>query len=134
MMLGDLNREGRDGIALEEETLVSEASCRITSLSFPSGAVVEQDSVDAVSCRGSRDGRVGTAFAVELEGGVDAGVDGRVVISTGGDTEAMAVEIGSRSFFSFIFITMRSKPDDVICFSFPRPRLTIESSRTTAGL
>ena len=44
--LGDLIRCGREGRMPEEETLVSDASCWGTSLSLPSGAVVEQDSVD----------------------------------------------------------------------------------------
>jgi hypothetical protein len=45
-MLGDLSRAGFGGRTPEEETLVSEPAAGTTSLSLPSGAVVEQDSAD----------------------------------------------------------------------------------------
>lgn len=90
-MLGDLIRLGRVGMIPEEETLVSEASCCGTSLSLFSGAVVEHDSVESMGCFRTNDGRTGTSFAVEVEGGVGVGDEGlveeRVVMSTtGGDT------------------------------------------------
>lgn len=136
-MLGDLINSHRDGRIPEEDTLVSEALALAASLSLQSGAVVEQDSVEWFGCwmTGNDGDGEGVRLAVDSEGGVGVGVDGRGVISTtGGETVAIAEEIGSRSFFSLMLSTMRSRPIDVICFSFPRPRLAKESSRTTAGL
>jgi hypothetical protein len=45
-ILGDLRRAGFGGRTPEEETLVSEPVLGTTSLSLPSGAVVEQDSAE----------------------------------------------------------------------------------------
>jgi len=45
-ILGDLIRQDRDGSIPEDETLVSDALRFAASLSLPSGAVVEHDSVE----------------------------------------------------------------------------------------
>lgn len=134
--LGDLTKPLRAGRIPEDETLVSEALSCAQSLSLPSGAVVEHDSVDSRAC-GTGLGNDGACLAVELEGelegGVGVGVDGRGVMSTTGAAGETTVVSGSRLFFSLMLRTIRSKSSEVMCFSLPRPRLASDSSRTTAG-
>ena len=51
-------------------------------------------------------------------------VEGKYV----GTTSVIEGDSGSRSFFSLIDMTIFSSPNDVICFSLPLPRLSIELS------
>ena len=106
-----------------------------TSGASLSGAVVEQDPIER--CGGSLTvGYVGVlALSVVGDGGEGVGVDGCGLATAGGVTAVNEGDSrGSKFFFSLIFVTIRSRPEEVICFSLDLDRLREESSRTTPGL
>ena len=122
MMLGDRTSSALFGGTLSEEDVVFGGSCV--------DVVTELDPVDRPDCSPVGTIPVVSVFALAVVMAVEGeedDADGVVCSTVGGSSS------GSRLFFSLIFKTMRSKPDDVICFSLPLAKLNRESSRTTLG-
>lgn len=83
-------------------------------------------------------GAVEVELSEESRGTAEAGDWWRSVLcaidGTDGDASAIDGDNGSRSFFSLMLRTIFSKPSDVMCFSVPLLRLSIESCLRTRGL
>ena len=82
------------------------------------GSVDEDESAECREASSAGDAGLGVMFVAGKKVGTASAMDG---------------DSGSSSFLSLIEMTIFSSPNDVMCFSLPRPRLSIASTRYGDG-